>query len=81
MGLAHEHTAEAQRIAEPIDPVVLFSRGDISRKQAMRALGGISYGELIDMIAVRGLSLPELPPEDVDRMANDVVDLLAMAGR
>jgi hypothetical protein len=69
------------RAAEPVDPVLLFSRGAISRKQAMRDLGDISYGELIDKIADRGLSLPELAADEVDRMADDVVYMLDMAGR
>jgi hypothetical protein len=81
MGLARENQGKPGRMAEPVDPVVLFSHGEISRKQAMRTLGGISYGELIDMLVERGLSLPELPPEDVERMAADVVQLLGVAGR
>jgi hypothetical protein len=81
VALAHKHQSGPGQIAEPVDPVVLFSRGKISRYQAMRALGDISYGELIEMIAERGLSLPELPPEDLDRMAADVLRLLGAIGR
>jgi hypothetical protein len=34
----------------------------------MRALG-VDYGALIDLMAARGLPLPELPPEETDAMA------------
>ncbi len=68
-------------VAEPApgqsadDPVARFARGDIGRRQAMAALG-IGYGALIDRVAERGLSLPELPPADIDRMADEVCRLL-----
>jgi len=69
------HTPEAS------DPIARFVRGEISRKRAMRDIGDISYGELIEMVADRGLSLPEASEEEVDRMADTVSNLLRAAGR
>ena len=60
------------------DPLARFSRGEIGRKQAMRALD-VSYGQLLDMLAERKLPLPEMPKQDIDRMANELVRLLEKA--
>lgn len=49
------------------DPLPGFSRGEIGRQRAMDALG-ISYGELLDRLAERHLTLPQLPKADLDRM-------------
>jgi hypothetical protein len=57
------------------DPVLLFSQGEISRKQAMRQLG-ITYGELLDFVADRSLPLPRVSDEETDRMADMMVALL-----
>ncbi len=57
------------------DPVLLFSQGVISRKQAMRQLG-ITYGELLDRVADRGLPLPRLSDAETDAMADVFVALM-----
>lgn len=57
------------------DPVLLFSQGGNSRKQAMRQLG-ISYSELLDFVADRSLPLPRVSDEETDRMADMMVALL-----
>lgn len=57
------------------DQVLLFSRGEISRAQAMRSLG-IGYSELLDRIAVRELPLPRVDDAEADRMADMLVALL-----
>lgn len=57
------------------DPVARFARGEMGRREAMRALG-IGYGALIDRLAARGLPLPELPAAEIERMAGTVADLL-----
>lgn len=57
------------------DPVLLFSRGVTSRKQAMRQLG-ITYGELLDRVADRGLPLPRLSDAETDAMADVFVALM-----
>src|SRR4051812_37355663 len=65
------------RRGEP-DVVARFSAGDISRKQAMRALD-ITYGELLDRTSERGLALPRVSEDIADRMADTVVQLLDLA--
>src|SRR3954451_528445 len=65
------------RRAEP-DVVAGFSAGDISCKQATRALG-ITYGELLDRTSERGLPLPRVSEDVADRMADTVVQLLDLA--
>jgi hypothetical protein len=67
---------ERNRQSQVTDPVARFARGDISRKQAMAELGGISYGCLIDRVVERGLTLPSLPDAELERMAADLVCLL-----
>ena len=62
------------------DPVLLFSQGVISRKQAMRQLG-IEYGELLDRVADRSLPLPRVSEEEADRMADVVVALMDLHAR
>ncbi len=57
------------------DPVLLFSLGVISRKQAMRQLG-VTYGELLDRVADRGLPLPRLSDAETDAMADVFVALM-----
>lgn len=58
------------------DPVVLFSRGEIGRKEAMRLLGDIGYSELLERIADRGLPLPRLPREEAERQSEEIGRLL-----
>jgi plasmid stability protein len=62
------------------DPLELFSRGAIGRKDAMSALG-VDYGALIDLLVERGLSLPSLPDDELERMADDMNRVLDEAGR
>ena len=61
------------------DPVLRFARGEISRRQAMAELGDIGYSALIDKVVERGLKLPSLPDEELERMARDMAGLLASA--
>ena len=62
------------------DPVLLFSQGEISRKQAMRIMD-IAYGDLLDRIADRGLPLPRVSDAEADRMADMFVTLLDQHAR
>lgn len=71
---------EIHRQSHAPDPVSRFVRGEISRKQAMADLGGITYGALIDRVVERGLRLPTLPDTELDHMADDLVRLLANSG-
>ena len=52
-----------------------FSRGLIGRKDAMRMLG-VTYFELLDMLAKRGLKLPTLPNGELQQMARGMNRLL-----
>lgn len=63
------------------DPLLRFARGEIDRKRAMSLLGDIGYAELLDRLAERGLTPPELPADEIERMAQDVVRLLDPAGQ
>ena len=63
-----------------VDPVLLFSQGVISRKQAMRQLG-IEYGELLDRVADRSLPLPRLGDAETDAMADVFVALMEQHAR
>lgn len=58
------------------DAVVRFAHGEIGRKEAMRALGDVPYGVLIDRVGALGLTLPALSEDELDRMADTVVRLL-----
>lgn len=54
--------ASPDRAAAPETVLAAFSRGDLDRRAAMGRLG-VDYGELLDMVAARGLPLPAIPPE------------------
>jgi hypothetical protein len=62
--------------AGPRDDVQRFADGDISRVQAMRALG-IGYGELLDRAASRALPLPKVDDAEAEKMADIIVTLMA----
>lgn len=64
----------------PADPLLDFSRGRVGRKEAMRQLG-ITYFELLDRLAARGLPLPALPDKETGQMARDMNRMLDQAGR
>lgn len=57
------------------DHVLRFSNGETSRAQAMRALG-ISYSELLDLVAERRLPLPRVDDAEAEAMASMVLSLL-----
>lgn len=80
MNIASRRKAVEVRVPSG-DPLLRFARGEIDRTRAMSLLGDIGYGELLDRLAARGLTPPELPSDEVERMAQDVVRLLDLAER
>ncbi len=74
------------RIVEPVkqavapDHLLLFSKGEVSRQQAMRRLD-ISYGELLDLLADRRLPLPRVSAEEAASMAALIVSLTDKSAR
>ena len=57
------------------DPLWDFSKGFIGRKDAMRMMG-VSYFELLDLLAEKGLKLPSLPDKEISQMAQDMNRIL-----
>jgi hypothetical protein len=51
--------------------------GVFDRRQAMQELGAISYGELLDRIAARGLPLPRVSKEQEDAIVERLDAVLA----
>ena len=49
------------------DPLVLFSRDELGRREAMAALG-VDYGTLLRRMQERGLPLPVLAPKELEAM-------------
>ncbi len=67
--------------APEADVLTRFAQGMLGRKDAIAALGDISYSEVLDRLAERGLPLPKLPPERLEAMANEVAALLTPTER
>lgn len=61
--------------AEKEDVLERFSRGELGRLQAMRKLD-MSYSELLDHLAKKGLDLPRVPRDEAERMGRDLNELL-----
>ncbi len=82
--IVREHLAEVTglrpRPERSEDPLVRYARDEIGRKEAMEALD-VGYGTLLDLMAERGLPLPELPPQETDAMALTFEQTLDAAGR
>ena len=57
------------------DTAHAFSQGVISRQHAMDLMG-IGYGQLLDQLAICQLPLLQLPPAEVERMADLMLGLL-----
>lgn len=61
------------------DPLGRFSRGEIGRHEAAQALG-VDYGTLLQQLAERGLPLPSLSQDEVERQAEIFVRVWRAAG-
>ena len=58
-----------------IETLEHFSGGEISRLEAMKTLN-IDYSTLLDQVGQQGLSLPTLPSDELEQMANKFVHIL-----
>jgi hypothetical protein len=76
---AHTRPDRPRSPGEGHDPLARFSRGELGRVEAMRALG-VDHGTLLLRLGERGLPLPSLPPDEIDRMADDFVRVWRAAG-
>jgi hypothetical protein len=56
--------------------LVSYSNGKVDRRHVMRRLD-VSYGELLELLHLRGLDLPRVSDEDAERM---VASLNAVLG-
>lgn len=52
-----------------------FSRGQISKEHAVRALGLRDYAELLPLLGDVNLDLPRLPDDEIKRMTEDFLRL------
>jgi hypothetical protein len=64
--------------SEEIDPQVRFSKGEMNRFQAMKALD-IDYSTLLDRLGQQKLSLPTLPSEELEPMVDSFVRIMKEA--
>lgn len=81
--IVRDHLAEVtglKQIDASNDPLVVFARGSIGRREAMRMLD-VDYATLIGLLAERGLSLPTLPQDELDGMAAGMNRILDEAGQ
>jgi len=61
-----------------IETLERFSEGEIGRLEAMKTLN-IDYATLLDRVGQQGLSLPTLPFDELEQMANQFVHILKEA--
>ncbi|RKZ82754.1 MAG: hypothetical protein DRR19_20150 [Candidatus Parabeggiatoa sp. nov. 1] len=70
------HLAQLVSVKQPeTDPLVCFSRGEMDRLEAMKALN-IDYSTLLDKLGQRGLSRPSLPHNELEQMADMFVRVI-----
>lgn len=55
------------------EPLVRFSRGEISRQEACEALGLRDYAQLLVALGAANLALPQRPDAEVEAMADTFV--------
>lgn len=69
--IVREHLAEVtglQPRAEDDDILARYAHDEIGRHEALRALD-VDYGTLLEMMAIRGLSVPRVPDREAAGMA------------
>lgn len=59
----------------PDEPLLLFSRGLLTKEQAISAIGVRDYAELLVMMGDMDIPLPSLSSDEIDRQVNDFVDV------
>jgi hypothetical protein len=64
-----------QSAAITLDPLEQFSQGRLSRFETMKLLN-VDYSTLLSLLGQRGLSLPTLPAEQLEQMANTFVQVI-----
>jgi plasmid stability protein len=57
------------------DPLVAFSKGTISKVEAIEQAGLRDYAELLVALGDKGLQLPQLPPHEVREMTENFLRL------
>lgn len=60
---------EAVTLFSNNDPLVLFSRGAITKNQAIKDLGLRDYAELLVAMGSADLPLPRLPQDEIEKQA------------
>lgn len=55
--------------AEKDDPLVMFSRGLLTKRDAIKACGLRDYAALLIALGDANLPLPSLPKEEIERQA------------
>jgi hypothetical protein len=78
--IIRDHFAQLTNI-EPVKEIKTlkrFSEGEIGRLEAMKTLN-IDYSTLLDRVGQQGLSLPTLPFNELEQMANQFVHILKEA--
>jgi len=75
--IIREHFAQLTNI-EHVKTLKRFSEGEISRLEAMKMLN-IDYSTLLDRLGQQGLSLPTLPFDELEQMANQFVHIFKEA--
>jgi hypothetical protein len=58
------------------DPLVLFSRGSITKEEAIEKLGLHDYAELLVALGDVDLLLFSFPDEEIEKQANLLADIL-----
>ena len=57
------------------EPLLMFSRGLLTKEQTINAIGVRDYAELLVMMGDMDIPLPLLPPDEIDRQVNDFVNI------
>jgi hypothetical protein len=78
--IIRDHFAQLTHIeiTKEVETLERFSAGEISRLEAMKRLN-TDYSTLLDRIGQQGLSLPTVPFDELEQMANQFVQIIKEA--